>query len=392
MKKNFSIDLAYRSINHVGEELCGDKVEVVNNDDCRILILADGMGSGVRANILATLTSKIIATMMREKMSVDEVVATITKTLPVSSVNHAAYSTFSVIQAFNDGRIYIVEYDNPECILIRGGKVKKLPFVYRTIGDKRIRECEIWSEIGDSFVIMSDGCLYCGTGEIMNYAWDWKALSNCAEVGAGRTRNAQQMADYINANCAELYGNIPTDDTTVGVVRILEENVLSLLTGPPADKADDYRMVEDFMKNDGIKIVSGGATGNMVARVLNERLVPVDEHLDPEIPPTSKLKGVDLVTEGVLTLHKTIDLLERYVKDDVSDDFFIELSRENGATRLACYLMEDCSTVKLYIGRAVNLEYSEKTLPFEISARQNLTQSLIAVLEKMHKKVDVYYY
>ncbi|MCC8017306.1 MAG: serine/threonine-protein phosphatase [Lachnospiraceae bacterium] len=392
MKKNFSIDLAYRSINHVGEELCGDKVEVANNDDCRILILADGMGSGVRANILATLTSKIIATMMREKMSVDEVVATITKTLPVSSVNHAAYSTFSVIQAFNDGRIYIVEYDNPECILIRGGKVKKLPFVYRTIGDKRIRECEIWSEIGDSFVIMSDGCLYCGTGEIMNYAWDWKALSNCAEVGAGRTRNAQQMADYINANCAELYGNIPMDDTTVGVVRILEENVLSLLTGPPADKADDYRMVEDFMKNDGIKIVSGGAAGNMVARVLNERLVPVDEHLDPEIPPTSKLKGVDLVTEGVLTLHKTIDLLERYVKDDVSDEFFIELSRENGATRLACYLMEDCSTVKLYIGRAVNLEYSEKTLPFEISARQNLTQSLIAVLEKMHKKVDVYYY
>ncbi|MCD8156460.1 MAG: hypothetical protein LUD53_03270 [Clostridiales bacterium] len=85
--------------------------------------------------------------------------------------------------------------------------------------------------------------------------------------------------------------------------------MLSLLTGPPADKADDYRMVEDFMKNDGIKIVSGGATGNMVARVLNERLVPVDEHLDPEIPPTSKLKGVDLVTEGVLTLHKTIDLL-----------------------------------------------------------------------------------
>ncbi|MCC8081583.1 MAG: serine/threonine-protein phosphatase [Lachnospiraceae bacterium] len=392
MNRNISIDLAYKSVNHVGEELCGDNVEIVNNDDSRILILTDGMGSGVRANILATLTSRIIATMMRHKMSVDEVVSTIAKTLPISSVNGAAYSTFSVIQAFENGRVYVVEYDNPECILIRHGKVEKLPFRYRNIEGKEIRECEIWSEIGDSFAIMSDGCLYCGTGDIMNYSWDWKALSGCAAKAAGRSRNAQQMADYMNNACKELYGNKPTDDTTVAVLRIQEEHILSILTGPPADKADDYRMVEAFMETGGIKIVSGGSTSQMVARVLNEKLIHVDGEMDAEVPPMSRINGVDLVTEGVLTIHKTVELLERYVDNDVSDDFFLELSKDNGATRLACYLMEDCSTVKLFVGKAVNADYNDKTLPFDISARQSLTQSLISVLEKMNKKVEVYYY
>lgn len=389
---NISIDMAYKSINHVGEELCGDKVEILNNDDCRIIILADGMGSGIRANILATLTSKIIATLMKYNTSIDEMVSTIAKTLPLSSVNGAAYSTFSVIQVFYDGAVYVVEYDNPECILIRDGKVHSLPFVYRTIEGKKIRECHFHSKLGDALAIMSDGCLYCGTGDIMNYSWNWNALSGCAQQAAARSRNAQQMADRMNAACEKLYGGIPSDDTTVAVARIMEEKVLSILTGPPQDRADDYKMVEAFMKEDGIRIVSGGSTSQMVARVLCEKLVPIDKTLDPEIPPISKIEGIDLVTEGVLTLHKAVELLERYVENDVSEDFFNELSRDNGATRIACYLMEDCSRVNLYIGKAINMDYTDKELPFEISARQNLMQRLIHVLERMNKVVVSYYY
>ncbi|MFQ9524856.1 MAG: SpoIIE family protein phosphatase [Eubacterium ramulus] len=135
--KQFAIDMAYKSLNHCGEELCGDKVEIVDKEDSRILILADGMGSGIRANILATLTSKIIATMMYNDMTIDEVVATIAKTLPLSSINGVAYSTFSIIQVYHTGEIYVAEYDNPECILIRQGKLKALPFSYRKIEGKR---------------------------------------------------------------------------------------------------------------------------------------------------------------------------------------------------------------------------------------------------------------
>ena len=387
-----SIDMAYKSLNHYGEELCGDKVELVDREDSRILILADGMGSGIRANILATLTSKIIATLMYNDLPIDEVVKTVAKTLPISTVNGVAYSTFSIIQVFQNGEVYIMEYDNPECILIRNQKLKAIPFSYREIEGKKIRECRFQTQRGDAFILMSDGCLYCGTGDVMNYSWDWNQMAGCSERAVAKTRSALQMAERINSACDKLYGERPSDDTTVAVVRIGMDKAVNILTGPPLNKADDSRMVRTFMKEDGIKIVAGGITSQIVARELGKRLITSVGTLDPEIPPTAKIEGIDLVTEGVLTLNKTIELLERYQQDDVSEEFFEELSRENGATRMACYLMEDCTTVNLYIGKAINKDYTTKTLPFEISVRQNLMKRMIAVLRAMHKNVVVHYY
>lgn len=167
---------------------------------------------------------------------------------------------------------------------------------------------------------------------------------------------------------------------------------MNILTGPPQNKADDARMVQDFMKQEGIKIVSGGITSQIVARELGTRLITSVGVLDPEIPPTAKIEGIDLVTEGVLTLNKAIDLLEQYQQDEVSEEFFEELSRDNGATRLACYLMENCTTVNLFIGKAINKDYTTKELPFEISVRQNLMKRMQAVLTAMHRTVHVYYY
>lgn len=387
-----AIDMAYKSLNHVGEELCGDKVEMIDTDDSRILILADGMGSGIRANILATLTSKIIATLMSEGLSIDDVVATMAKTLPLSSVNGVAYSTFSIIQVFQDGDIYIVEFDNPECVFVRDGKIKTLPFTYRTIEDKKIRECRFQVQPGDVFAIMSDGCIYCGMGDLMNYKWDWKAVAECCGDAASATRTAAQLAEKVTHACLDLYGGMCSDDTTVAVARIGQDRAVNILTGPPEHKADDRHMVEQFMREDGIKIVAGGITSQIVARELGKRLITSVGKLDPEIPPTAKIEGIDLVTEGVLTLNKAIELLERYQQDDVSEEFFDELSRENGATRMACYLMEDCTTVNLYIGKAINKEYTTKTLPFEISVRQNLMKRMETVLRAMHKNVVIHYY
>lgn len=387
-----AIDMAYKSLNHFGEELCGDKVEMVDTEHSRILILADGMGSGIRANILATLTSKIIGTMMYNDLSMDDVVPTIAKTLPVSSVNGVAYATFSIIQVFDDGEVYVAEYDNPECVCIRDGKILPLPFTYREIAGKKIRECRLQTKIGDSFVIMSDGCLYCGTEDIINYSWDWNRIASCAEEMAARTRTAAQMASGINRACEEEYGGKCSDDTTVAVTRIEEDKAVNLLSGPPLDPSSDHRMVNDFINSPGLKIVSGGITSHIVARELGRDLLTSVGDLDPEIPPTSKIEGIDLVTEGVITLHKVVELLEKYMQDDVAAEFFEELSRENGATRMVCYLMEDCTTVNLFIGRAVNQEYKEKNLPFDISARKNLITRLEKLLRAMHKNVIVRYY
>ena len=120
------VDISYKSLNKHNEELCGDKVEVLKTADSDILILADGMGSGVKANILATLTSKILGTMLINGASIDACVETIVKTLPVCKIRQVAYSTFSILQIFHDGEAYLVEFDNPSCICLRDGAVLKL--------------------------------------------------------------------------------------------------------------------------------------------------------------------------------------------------------------------------------------------------------------------------
>ena len=118
-----SIDVAWKSLNKYKEELCGDKVEIVKTDDSDIVILADGMGSGVKANILATLTSRILATMLGEGATIESCVDTIAKTLPVCQERKVAYATFSILQIFHNGEAYLVEYDNPACVFIRDNKI-----------------------------------------------------------------------------------------------------------------------------------------------------------------------------------------------------------------------------------------------------------------------------
>ena len=389
---NVYVDMAYKSLNKHGEELCGDKVELVTTDDSKILILADGMGSGIRANILATLTSKILGTLFSNKLKIDEAVTTIARTLPVSSVNGVAYSTFSILQIFQSGDAYLVEFDNPGCIFIRDGEIQKIPFVEREIEGKKIREYRFHVKIHDAFVLMSDGCIGCSAGDVYNYGWDWNHISEYALKVYGQTQSAAHMAGMINQACDDLYLQEPGDDTTIAVARITEEKVVNIMTGPPENKTDDSRMVRDFIRQEGIKIVSGGITSQIVARELREDLVMSVENLDPVIPPTSKIRGIDLVTEGVITLNHVIELLQQYTQDEVSLDLFDELAKENGASKIANYLIDECTTVNLFVGKAVNANYSQKNLPFEITARKNIIHALEDVLRAMHKNVNLYFY
>lgn len=389
---NISVDMAYKSLNKSGEELCGDKVEIVNTEDSRILILADGMGSGIRANILATLTSKILGTLFCNKLNIDEAVSTIAKTLPVSSVNGVAYSTFSILQIFNTGDAYLVEFDNPSCIFIRNRVIQDIPFKERMIVGKMIREFRFKVQVGDAFVLMSDGCIGCGTGDILNYGWDWGQISNYALKVYGQTSSATHMANLINKACEDLYMQEPSDDTTIAVARIIEEKVVNIMTGPPENKEDDSKIVRDFMKEDGLKIVCGGVTSQIVARELQEELITSVGELDPVIPPTSIIKGIDLVTEGVITLNKVIELLNDYMSDDVSFELFEELAKNNGASQIANYLIDECTKVNLFVGKAVNPNYSHKTLPFNVTARKNIIHGLEDALTAMNKTVILHFY
>lgn len=389
---NVCIDAAWKSLNKFEEELCGDKVEVHKTETSDIVILADGMGSGVKANILATLTSKILGTMFLEGASIEDCVETIAKTLPVCQERKTAYATFSILQIFHDGNAYLAEFDNPVCVFVRDGKIVDYPYTERIIEEKKIREYRFRVQKNDCFVLMSDGVIYAGAGEILNFGWTWENMAEYTLKCTRQTLSAARLASLLSDACNDLYEQKPGDDTTVAVVRVRERQVVNIFTGPPEKKEDDERLMYDFMHSPGRKIVCGGTTANIAARVLGKEIVTSVNYAKPDVPPTASLEGIDLVTEGVLTLGKTLKLLKRYAEDDFDVDFFDELDADNGASRLAKIIIEECTDLCLFVGRAVNTAHKDSSLPFDLSMRMNLVEQLKETAEKLDRQVTVSYY
>jgi hypothetical protein len=389
-----TVDVAYKSLNKFTEILCGDRVEILKTEDSDIMILADGMGSGVKANILSTLTSKILGTMFLNGATLDECVDTIVETLPVCQVRQVAYSTFSILQVYHNGDAYLVEFDNPGCIFIRDGKLMPIPRNIREIDGKKINEFRFRVKKGDALILMSDGTIHAGVGQLLNFGWLWDDIAAYAVKEYSKTISAIRLASAICQACDELYMFRPGDDTTVACMRIIDSKPIHMMTGPAKNKEDDERMVADFMSDPAAKtIVCGGTSSTVVSRVLNKPMDVSLDYFDPDIPPIAYIDGVDLVTEGVLTLNRVIKLLRRYVKkESVVEDFFEELDKPNGASMVAKMIIEDCTEIHLYVGRAVNSAYQNPGIPFDLGIRQNMVDQLKAVLEDLGKPVTVTYY
>ncbi len=388
-----SIDVAWRSLNKYQEELCGDKVEILKTGDSDIVILADGMGSGVKANILATLTSKILGTMLREGAAIESCVETIARTLPVCKVRKVAYATFSILQIFHSGQAYLAEFDNPSCVFIRDGKILDYPYKVREIEGKKIHEYRFQVKKNDCFVLMSDGVIYAGAGSILNMqGWTWEAMAEYTLKCTKKTLSASRLAVLLSQACDELYEERPGDDTTIAVARVIERRIVNIFTGPPKDKADDDRLMHEFMRSEGKKVVSGGTSSNIAARFLGKEIITRPDSADPDVPPAAEIEGIDLVTEGVLTLGKCLKLLKKYANGEFDEEFFDELDADNGASRLAKLLIEECTELNLFVGTSVNKAHKNSELSFDLSMRMNLVEQLIRIMKQMGKHVSAKYY
>ena len=390
-----TVDVAYKSLNKFNEVLCGDKVELLKTEDSNIMILADGMGSGVKANILATLTSKILGTMFLNGATLEECVETIVETLPICRVRQVAYSTFSILQVFHSGEAYLVEFDNPSCIFIRNGQLVPIPRNIREVQGKKINEYRFRVQRGDALILMSDGTVHAGVGQLLNFGWLWEDIANYAVKQYALTISAMRLAAAICQACDELYQYRPGDDITVACMRIINAKPVHLMTGPAQDPSMDEEMVKGFMSGDDStkRIICGGTSATIVSRVLKKKLDVSMDYVDPDIPPIAYMDGIELVTEGVLTLNRVVQLLRRYAKNEtVSEDFFLELDKQNGASMVAKMLIEDCTELHLYVGKAINSAYQNPGLPFDLGIRQNLVEQLKTVVEEMGKQVTVTYY
>ena len=389
---NLWTDTGYISLNHVNEQLCGDRVEIIgNNEKSLTMVLADGLGRGVKANILSKLTSKIICTMMANGMPIEECVDTIAKTLPVCSVRQVAYSTFTIIRITDNTTAEIIQFDNPNVILLRNGKSVDYPIVSRVIEGKTILESRIPLQLHDVFIAMSDGAIYAGVGKTMNFGWQRENIIEYAERLYDDTLSAKMIASMIVDECNRLYEGEPGDDTTVAAVRIRERTPVNLLMGPPADPRDATKMMTLFFSKEGKKIVCGGTTSQIAANYLHETIVTsLDYGTDPAIPPVGHMKGVDLVTEGVITMSRVVEYAKAFVEGtDLTNLWSVQT---DGASQIAQLLFEYATDINFFIGKAINPAHQNPDLPITFGIKIRLVQELSEYLEKMGKQIKVSYF
>lgn len=382
------LEYGYTSFNKHGEELCGDMVSCVKKDGYTTLVLADGLGSGVKANILSTLTSKILSTMVSNNIPMEECIETIVETLPVCKERGVAYSTFSVIHLNNNGEGYMFEFDNPQCIFLNKGLPQDLKRQEFNILDKKIYKSDLKLKNQDVIIVMSDGVPHAGIGKIMNLGWQREDIIDYLKTNIKPNMSARCIANILASASEALYLGEPGDDTTVAAVKIREEQAVNIMIGPPVKPEDCNIYVKDFLANEGLKIVCGGTTSQIVADFLNEEIEADISYMDCELPPVGHIKGIDLVTEGVITLRKLIELSEIYLKIDsnVPKNFL----KKDGASQLANFLFEEATDVNFFVGQAVN--EAHKGLPIDSTLKFKLVEKLSENLKSMGKRITIKYY
>ena len=388
---NLCADIGWKSINHEGEQLCGDHVDIVEqSENSTVIVLADGLGSGVKASILSTLTSKIISTMMAEGLSLEECVSTIAATLPICSVRGVAYSTFTIIHLINNETAELIQYDNPHVILLRNGKNYDYQKNELNINGKQIYKSVISLQENDIFVAMSDGCPHAGIGLAYNFGWKREDIIEFMETFADIGYTAKTLSTMLIDECNKQYGFHPGDDATACIVRIRKREPMNLLFGPPRNRDDCDRMMSLFFSKEGKHIVCGGTTSSIAAKYLGKPIRATLNFEQSDVPPIAEIEGVDLVTEGVITINKVIEYARDVLdKNELYDQWSI---KQDGASKICRLLFEEATDINFYVGRAVNPAHQNPDLPINFNIKMNLVEELSDCLKQMGKRIMVSYF
>ena len=385
------VDIGYKSINHFGEQLCGDHVDVVEQgENSTVIVLADGLGSGVKASILSTLTSKIISTMMAEGLSLEDCVETIAATLPICSVRGVAYSTFTIIHIVDNVDAELIQFDNPLVVLIRDFKNYDYPKTEMNIGGKKIYKSVIKLQEDDLFVAMSDGCPHAGLGIKYNFGWKREEIIDLIETIAPVGYTAKTCSTILIDKCNELYGGKPGDDATACVIKVRKREPMNILFGPPSNRDDAHRMMSLFFSKEGKHIVCGGTTSSIAAKYLGKPLRASLNFEQSDIPPIAEIEGVDLVTEGVITINRVLE----YAKDSLGENKLYEKWEfgHDGASLISRLLFEEATDINFFVGRAVNPAHQNPDLPINFNIKMNLVEELSKCLRQMGKRIKVSYF
>lgn len=389
--RKYYLDITNMSMNKYGEELCGDNVEIAKIPDGMLIVMSDGLGSGVKANILGTLTSKIAITMLKEGATIDETIDTIINILPECHVRKLAYSTFTIIKIMNNGKVYMVEYDNPPAFLFRSNRSSHIEKNKRIVNGKIILESRFYMNENDTLVVISDGVVHAGVGGLLNLGWELPHINRFLTNLIQKENTSRNICNQLISTCSDLYDGKPGDDTTAVVFRLHREKVISLFIGPPKHKVDDVHLVNLVKKVNGKKIVCGGTTSNIIAKGLKTTIDIDFTNYTADVPPLGYMNGVDLVTEGLLTLSKVKDILAEYLNQCKNSSTIPSINGIDGASRIASILINEGTSINLYVGEAINPAHEDSSYPHQFNLKLQIIKEIVKQLEDLNKQVTITY-
>ena len=386
------LEVGFSSLNHVGEELCGDHVETRYSDDGKVtLVLADGLGSGVQASILSTLTSNMLSSLISGGLSLDEAVESIIKTLPLAkNRGNVAYSTFTILEVLPDFTFHLVNYDNPTPVFISDGKVTPLGYSERMVLGKKVFLAEGKLKLNDTIIMMSDGVLHAGVGETLNFGWSEEEISSYMGALYDPSISSKNLATLLTDHCDTLYNGRPGDDTTSAVLRRRKKVHVHYMVGPATSKEDDEKMMKRFFSEADRYVISGGTSAKVAARYLHKEVGSDLDYVDPSIPPISHIDGVDLVTEGVITLNRLVMTAKDHLGSNKG--YFDWSYKQDGVSLLAKILFEEASDIDFYVGCAVNPAHQDPKYHIDITIKLQLVDELAKLFKAMGKRITVHYF
>lgn len=405
------IDYSIKQFNKQGKILCGDSIDVFEDENSKIFVLSDGLGSGVKANISSTYTKIILSKFLMNNVPLEQSVRVLKNILPTCRERQISYSTFTVIQIFNDLRVRIIEYDNPLVFYFKHQKLKQYKRKHIVCEDKDIYISDFKIEADDFLVLASDGLVQAGRGKLLKDGWGWDKVALFLEQVIQVHPSCENIAQSLIHYAKHIENGELSDDVSILIVNPRMENVLNVAIGPAVNENYDREYVDKFFSLDGEKIICGGSTAKMFAKVLNKEIETEQTQTINNIPAKSYMDGVDLVTEGVLTLDKTLKWFDfthefefqyEYIKSlhDINKIYNIEANlmkknikniklakrKASNPVEELIFSLKKADKINLFLGKASNENHKK----IDISPKTDIITGLIDKLENLNKQIQIY--
>lgn len=393
MAEKYFIEVDCQQKNHDGERICGDVFlsGKVKEENRIVLVLSDGMGHGVKASVLATLTATMALNFTKEHKEPERTAEIIMNTLPECSERKMNYATFTIVDMSYDGMVTILEYDNPESIVIRHRELVALErktIVLESIRNcgKKLKVCSFKGQKGDRIIFTSDGVAQSGLGT-PRFPFGW-GNDNVGRFAIDMVKrypriSARQLAGRVINTAFRNDGFQAKDDTSCGVIYLREPRELMICTGPPYQKGVDAEFAHRVKDYAGKKVVMGATTGDIIARELDLKVEDGQEFIDPDLPPLSFLEGIDLFTEGILTLRKVESILEKFRNNQ-------KLGK--GPADQVVKLIMESDEIRFLVGTRINIAHQDPSLHVDLEIRRTVVKRIAYLLEENFlKKVIINY-